>query len=41
MGKKYHKKQVQNQSAKGYSFVGFNLKNPLFQAKKRVRPWLI
>ena len=33
-GKKYHKKQVQNQSAKGYSFVGFNLKNPLFQAKK-------
>lgn len=33
-GKKYHKEKVQNQSVKGYLFIGFNLKNPLFQSPK-------
>ena len=33
-GKKYLKEKVQNQAVKGYGFVGFNLKNPLFKSKK-------
>ena len=33
-GKKYDKEKVQNKSVKGYGFIGFNLKNPLFQSKK-------
>lgn len=33
-GKKYHKVKTQNKSVKGYAFVGFNLRKPLFQSLK-------
>ena len=33
-GKRYHKEKVENQSVKGYLFVGFNLKNIIFQSPK-------
>ena len=33
-GTSYKKEKVENKSVKSYQFVGFNLKNPLFQSKK-------
>ena len=33
-GKKYHKEKVENQSVKGYMFVGFNLQEPLFRSRQ-------
>lgn len=36
-GETVFKKQVRNQEPKGYAFIGWNLRNPIFQSKKTRR----